>query len=122
MKKVFLMLVMMFTMSVYSFAEDNNATEVNNIERYDLKVNLRKLGSFLKLDKDQIDGVASVEYEFQNDLMFAAVECTNANRKVVTKNAISKHIEHMNYILNKEQMRKYLMVLNVTIKNREIDY
>ena len=120
MKKVFLMLVMMFTMSVYSFAEDNNATEINNIEKYDLKVNLRKLGSFLELDKDQMDGVESVEMELQNDLMFAAVECTRTNRMAVTKNAITKHIKHMNYILNKEQMRKYLTVLNATVRNREL--
>ena len=120
MKKVILMLVMMFTVSVYSFGEDANANDVNVVERYDLNVNLRKLGSFLQLSSDQMDGVETVETEFQNDLMFAAVECGNANRNAVAKNAIDKHINHMRYILNKEQMRKYLIVLNATIKNREI--
>lgn len=120
MKKVLMMLVMIFTMSMYSFAEDANANEVNVIERYGLKVNLKKLGSFLDLSSDQVEGVEVVETEFQNDLMFAAVECTKANRNAVTKNAIDKHIQHMRYVLNNEQMRKYLMVLNVTIKNRGI--
>ena len=43
MKKYFLMLVMLFTMSVYSFAEDNNATKIERIERYNVKVNNKKL-------------------------------------------------------------------------------
>ena len=120
MKKVILMLVMLFTMSMYSFAEDANANEVNVIEQYDLKVNLRKLGSFLQLSSDQMDGMTTVESEFQNDLMFAAVECTKENRKAVTKNAIDKHLQHVHYVLNKEQYRKYLIVLNATIKNRGI--
>ena len=120
MKKVILMLVMLFTMSMYSFAEDANANEVNVIEQYDLKVNLRKLGLFLQLSSDQMDGMTTVETEFQNDLMFAAVECTKENRKAVTKNAIDKHLQHVHYVLNKEQYRKYLIVLNATIKNRGI--
>ena len=120
MKKVILMLVMLFTMSMYSFAEDANANEVNVIEQYDLKVNLRKLGSFLQLSSDQMDGMESVETEFKNDLMFAALECTRDNRNAVTKNAIDKHLKHVHYVLNKEQYRKYLIVLNATIKNRGI--
>lgn len=120
MKKVLMMLAMMFAVSMYSFAEDANANEVNIIERYDLNVNLKKLGLFLDLSSDQIDGIEVVESEFQNDLMFAAVECTKSNRSIVVKNAIGKHIQHMRYILNKEQMRKYLIVLNATIRNREI--
>lgn len=120
MKKVILMLVMMFTMSMYSFAEDANANEVNVIERYDLKVNLRKLGSFLQLSSDQMDGMETVETELQNDLMFVAVECTKDNRNAVAKNAIDKHLKHVHYVLNKEQYRKYLIVLNATIKNRGI--
>ena len=52
MKKVFLMMVMLFTMSVYSFAEDNNAAEIERIERYDIKVN-----AFI--ENVQVDGMKS---------------------------------------------------------------
>jgi hypothetical protein len=120
MKKYFLMLVMLFTMSVYSFAEDTNATEIERIERYDIKVNIRKLGSFLELSKDQMESVETIENEFNRDLMFAAVECTKDNRMKVTDNAIEKHIRHMSYILSDKQYRKYLKVLNLTINNRGI--
>ena len=38
MKRVILMLVMMFTMGVYSFAENNNTVAVENVAKYDLKL------------------------------------------------------------------------------------
>ena len=120
MKKYFFMLVMLFTMSVYSFAEDNSATEVERIERYDVKVNTNKLADYLQLTSDQFDAVETVTDELSNDLMFAAVQNGEATRNAVTKNLIEKNVKHMSYILNKSQMHKYLMVLNATINNRNI--
>lgn len=121
MKKVFLMLVMLFTMSVYSFAEDNNATEIERIERYDLKVNTRRLADYLQLSSDQFDAVELVTDELTKDLMFAAVECNKQSRGTVIKNALTKNVKHMSYILNDDQMHKYLVVLNATVNNRGID-
>lgn len=108
----------MFTMSVYSFAEDNNANEVQRIERFTINVNTKKLGKYLELSKDQIESVETIEEEFARDLMFAAVECNVNNRIAVTKNAINKNAQYMSYILNKEQYTKYLKVLNITVNNR----
>jgi hypothetical protein len=121
MKKVFLMMVMLFTMSVYSFAEDNNAAEIERIERYDMKVNNRKLANYLQLTEDQMESVETIVNEFSNDMMFAAVECDNSNRNAVTKNAIDKNIKFMSFILNREQYHKYLVVLNATLNNRKIN-
>lgn len=120
MKKYFLMLVMLFTMSVYSFAEDNNATEIERIERYNVKVNTKKLANYLQLSSDQFDAVETVTNEFSNDLMFAAVQDGETSRKAVTKNLIEKNVKYMSYILNKVQMHKYLTVLNATMNNRNI--
>ena len=118
MKKVILMLVMMFTMSVYSFAEENNATEIERIEKYDIKVNTKKLANYLELSNDQYEAVDAVINEFSSDMMFAALE----HNKAITKNALDKNTKYMSYILNKEQYGKYLKVLNATINNRKIDY
>ena len=117
MKKYFLTLVMLFTMSVCSFAED---TEMENLERYELKVDMRKLSVFLNLNNDQIDGVEAVETELYNDLMFVAVSGSNDTRERLTANTIKKHVSHMRYVLNEEQYKKYLMVFNATMKNRGI--
>lgn len=118
MKRVFFMLVMLFTIGSYTFAENNNTTEVANVAKYDLKIDNRRLAVYLDLTADQMDAVAAVTNEFSNELKFAAVECNENNRKQVTDNVINKNIKHMRYILNNEQMRKYLMVLNVTMVNR----
>ena len=121
MKKYFLMLVMLFTMSVNLFAEDNNATEIERIERYDVKVNAKKLANYLQLSSDQFDAVETVVNEFSNDLMFAAVQDGEASRKAVTKNLIDKNVKYMSYILNEKQMHKYLIVLNATMNNRGLN-
>ncbi len=120
MKKYFIMLVMLFTMSVNIFAEDNNATEIERIERYSVKVNANKLSKYLDLSSDQMDAVENVTDEFSNDLMFAAVQDSEPSRSMITKNLIEKNVKYMSYILNKNQMRKYLTVLNATMNNRGI--
>ena len=121
MKKVILMLVMLFTVSFGAFAEDNNVSNVERIERYNIRVNTKKLGECLQLTTDQYDAVEAVINELSSDLMFAAVECNSVNRGMVTKNAIDKNARYMSYILNKEQYHKYLTLLNATIRNRKID-
>ena len=121
MKKVFLMMVMLFTLSVSMFAEDNNATEIERIEKYDIKVNTKKLGDYLRLSSDQYDAVETAANELSSDLMFAAVECSNAGRAKVTRNAVDKNVKYMSYVLTPEQMRKYLLVLNATMNNRNIN-
>lgn len=120
MKKYFIMLVMLFTMSANLFAEDNNATEIERIERYNVKVNTKKLANYLQLSSDQMDAVETVTNEFSNDLMFAAVQDGETSRKAVTKNLLEKNVKYMSYILNKVQMHKYLAVLNATMNNRNI--
>ena len=121
MKKVFLMMVMLFTLSVSMFAEDNNATEIERIEKYDIKVNTKKLGDYLHLSSVQYDAVETAANELSSDLMFAAVECSNTGRAKVTRNAVDKNVKYMSYVLTPEQMRKYLLVLNATMNNRNID-
>ena len=121
MKKVIFMLVMLFTMSVSTFAEDNNANEIERIERYNVKVNNNKLANYLELSSDQLEAVESITDEFSNDLMFAAVQSGETTRNAVTKNLIEKNVKYMSYVLNKVQMHKYLAVLNATMRNRNID-
>jgi hypothetical protein len=74
MKRVILMLVMMFTMGVYSFAENNNTVAVENVAKYDLKIDSRRLAVYLDLTADQMDAVTAVSTEFSNELKLAAVE------------------------------------------------
>ena len=49
--------------------------------------------------------------------MFAAQYGKDERSKMVEK-AVNKDLAYMNYILNKDQYRKYVMLLNITLANR----
>jgi len=121
MKKFFLMMVMMFTMSVYSFAEDNNATKLANTEKYELKVNHRKLACALNMSKDQMEMSDEIISELERDLVFASCMDTEESSEKIVANAVKKNIKYMSYILNDKQYRKYLTLLNITLTNRGFD-
>jgi len=121
MKKFFLMMVMMFTMSVYSFAEDNNATKLTNTERYELKINSQKLAYALDMSKDQTEISSDIMSELEKDMVFASCMTTQDSCNKIIANAIKKNVKHMSYILNVKQYRKYLMLLNLTLEHRGFD-
>ena len=123
MKKFFLIVAMMLTMGVYSFAEDSNASKVANVEKYEWKINHRKLGNALNLSIDQMEMSDDIIDEFENDMTFASTMGSEESSNMIVANAVKKNVQYMASILTKEQYRKYLMLLNLTLKNRgfEID-
>ena len=121
MKKVILMLVAMFTISLNSFADNNESNEVESFEKYDIQVNNRRLASFLDLSEDQIDAVESIITELKNGMSFAFYENGKDSRKKVVANVVNANVKHMSYILNKSQYKKYLTVFNATLVNRGFD-
>lgn len=118
MKKYFIMLVMMLTMSVYSFAEENVAAKMAESEKYELKINHRRLACVLEMSNDQMEMYENVISELENDMMFASAMDTEESRKAIVDNAVKKNIKHMHYVLNDNQYKKYLMLLNLTLENR----
>ena len=121
MKKFFLMMVMMLTMSVYSFAEDGNATKLTNTEKYELKVNHRRLACALDMSKKQMEMSDEIISEFERDMAFASCMNTEESSEKIVANAVKKNIRYMSHILNDKQYRKYLMLLNFTLINRGFD-
>ena len=121
MKKYFIMLVMMLTMSVYSFAEESTATKMAETERYELKINHRRLACVLDMSEDQMEMSESLISELESDMIFASVMDTDERRNAIVKNAVKKNIKHMHYILNNNQYKKYLMLLNLTLEHRGFD-
>ena len=121
MKKYFIMLVMMLTMSVYSFAEESTTTKMAETERYELKINHRKLACVLDMSSDQMEMSYGIISELESDMMFAAVMNTEESRNAIVANAVKKNIKNMHYVLNDKQYKKYLMLLNLTLENRGFD-
>jgi Cu/Ag efflux pump CusA len=116
MKKMILTLVAMLSMTT-AFAEGEKAASVNNVEAYELNVNMNKLSSALNLADDQKEAVAEIHHTFASELMFAA-QYGNNDRKALVDRAIENDVKWMRYVLNDKQMRTYLTLLNTTLNNR----
>lgn len=118
MKKVILMLVMLFTICSGVFAEDVNVVETENFEKYDFNVNFKKLALFLNLSENQTEMVNEISSELAKDMEFAFYENKDEARKNVVKNVIDKNIRNMFYALDNDQYHRYIRVLNATLKNK----
>ena len=116
MKKIVLTLVALMSMTT-TFAENEGMNTMNTTEAYNMTVNMKSLAHALGLTNDQLESVAEVHKTFSSEMMFAAQASKEERSKMVEK-AINKDLAYMNYILNKDQYRKYVMLLNVTLINR----
>ncbi|MBR6121061.1 MAG: hypothetical protein IKQ05_01555 [Prevotella sp.] len=117
MKKMILMAVAMLSMSMTSYAENENANAVNNVEAYDMTVNIRKLAVALDMSFDQMEAVQDIHHIFCAEMMLAA-QSNKDQRDALVDQAVKKDVRYMRYVLNEKQYRKYLMLLNATLHNR----
>ena len=116
MKRLFMVVVAMLSMTM-TFAENESATSLNSTEAYNMTVNMNKLSQALSLSKDQIESVAEVHKTFSAEMLFAA-QANGDERQTMVDKAIKKDLAWMDYILNREQYHKYVMLLNITLVNR----
>ncbi len=120
MKRLFLVLVAVMSMTM-TFADNENTNSVNNVNAYDMSVNVRKLGETLGLSYDQMESVSDINRTFCGEMMVAS-EAKSDDRKKMVRKAVNKDLKYMHYILNNEQYHKYLTLLNATMTNRGIEY
>ena len=118
MKKMILTVVALMSMTM-TFAENESAANLNTTEAFNMTVNMNKLREALNLSDDQIEAVSEIHKSFSAEMMFAA-QYGKDERATRVDNAIKRDLAYMNYILNKEQYRKYLTLLNLTLINRGI--
>ena len=114
-----LTMVAMLSMTT-AFAEGENAANVENMEAYDLNINMNKLSKALNLADDQKEAVADIHHTFASELKFA-VEYGKNDRKAMVDRAIDNDVKWMRYVLNEDQMRTYLRLLNTTLNNRGLN-
>lgn len=119
MKKMILTMVAMLSMTT-TFAEGESASSVNNVEAYELNVNMNKLAEALRLDSDQKEAVSNIHRIFASELKNAALN-VESNRKALVDRAIVNDVKHMRYVLTEDQFRTYLRLLNTTINNRGLN-
>lgn len=113
-----LMVVAMLSMTTMtSYAENENANAAQNVEAYDMTVNMRKLAVALDMTFDQMEAVQDIHYTFCAEMMMAA-HANKDERKALIDQAVKKDVRYMRYVLNEKQYRKYLLLLNTTLHNR----
>ena len=114
-----LTLVAMLSMTT-AFAEGEMAMGANNMEAYELNINMNKLSEALELADDQKEAVADIHHTFAAELMFAAQYGENDRKKLVAR-ALDNDVKWMRYVLNDKQFRTYLTLLNSTVNNRGLN-
>ena len=120
MKKMILVVFAMLSMTM-AYADNENAQELNNVEAYDMNVNMRKLAVTLGLTFDQMEAVSDIHRTFCGEMMMAAQANKDERSEMVDK-AVAKDLHYMHYILDQKQYRTYLMLLNATLRNRGLIY
>lgn len=119
MKRLFLTVVAVLSMTM-TFAENEKLNSVDNANAYNMSVNYSKLADCLELSGDQVELVQDIHTSFCADMMNAAY--ANADeRESMVKNAIAKDLNFMRHVLNSDQYRKYLTLLNLTFNNRGLN-
>jgi len=102
-----------------TFAADEKTNATAETAAYNMNVNMGSLADALSLNVDQAEAVADVHKNFTAEMMNAAVAPADERENMVGK-AINKDLKYMHTILSDKQYRKYLMLLNTTLKNRGI--
>lgn len=119
MKRLFMLMIAVLSMTM-TFAENENTKSVNNVEAYDMSVNMRKLSVTLGLTTDQIEAVENIHNTFNAEMQLAA-QADSADRQERVKKAVDRDIKWMHYVLDEKQYRTYLTLLNATLNNRGLN-
>lgn len=116
MKRIMIALVALLGMTTaFAGEEKSNAVEVSRV--YNTNFNFRKLAETLRLSSDQRSIAEDVHNTFTIEMNNAAVAAKDDKREMVER-AVANDIRNMRYVLNKEQLAKYVLLLNTTLENR----
>lgn len=116
MKRMILTVMAVLSMTM-TFAENEELNTVANVKAYDMSVNYTKLATCLGLTSDQLELVQDIHTSFCADMMNAA-HSGKDEREAMVKSAIDRDLKFMRTVLDKDQYRKYLVLLNSTFNNR----
>ncbi len=117
MKKIVFMAAMLLSMTTATFAanEENEAAA----SAYSLTFNSSALSDALALTLDQEDAMNDVHKSFSTEMANAA-QANGSERTDLVNKAVLKNLKYMRSILNANQYKKYVMLLNTTLYNRGI--
>lgn len=117
MKKIFLTIAMTIMLSLSMLAGEESTTR---LESYNISVNTEKLTESLDASTDQAEAICDVMTLFNQQMANISVEESDSARQKMLDNTIKMNTSYMKHILDKDQYKKYLMLLNTTLVNRGI--
>lgn len=116
MKKIVFTLIALISMTM-TFAANEKDENVASIEKYRFNMSTYALSRALNLSQDQIAVVEDINKTFAAEMMNAATS-DKSERDEKIKKAIKRDLSYMFYVLNQDQYREYVKLLNVTLNNR----
>ena len=118
MKKFIFSIIAMLTMFVGMVNASDNST--NELTNYKMSINVEKLAHFLNVNDEMKSELKITMGVFIGSMDNAAHERNKDTRDRMVLNAVEHNLNFMHSLLTNEQMRKYRMVLNATLSNRDI--
>lgn len=115
MKRLVLLVVVALGMSATGFAG-------NKVEGKDWKVdvNIVKLSKYLQLNARQMEEVATIS-DFFADKVQSASYAKEAKQGKKLREAVYGNFKLMKRTLPEEQYKKYVQLVNITLKNKGLD-
>lgn len=115
MKRLAFVFVAALAMSATSFAE--NKVESQN---WTISMNVGKLGRYLNLSGNQYEEVAAIS-EYFSEKMQSAAGSKEAKQGKRLREAVYGNFKLMKSTLNEEQYKKYIRLMNITLKHKGLD-
>jgi len=98
-----------------AFAGNEDAKKIH--EAYNMQVNYYRLGTALNLDDVQREKVEYIHDMFCNDMRRVSYTSADKRQDKFDK-AVKKDLRYMRSVLDNEQYRTYVKLLNATLANR----
>lgn len=115
MKKIVLTVVTLLSLSMTATATENRS------EYLAMDVNMNSLARTLSLTVDQKREVEDIHNNFCSEMRKAEV-ADDAERMTLAREALKKDIKKLSGVLDRDQMRMYLRLLNITFVNRGVNF
>lgn len=120
MKRFVLLFVALATFASATVFAANEGANVNK-EVWNWNVRTERMVRYLDIYSGQFDKVALVNEYFSDQLQkISGIKDEDVRAKKV-REAVSENLSLMKGILNVEQYRKYVTLLNLTIRNKGLD-
>jgi hypothetical protein len=115
MKRVLVMMVALMSMTATCFAEGKNENQ-----DWSMNVNVAKLSKYLKLNSNQASEVEAISDYFA-DRMQSASYAKDEKQAQKVREAVYGNFKLMKRTLNNDQYKKYVQLMNTTLRNKGLD-